>query len=205
VTELSDRLHVLLGPAAARYGVDLAIAGRPLAIYAKHLLAWNRRINLTGARDLETLAAEHLADAFPVSPHLERGARCVDVGSGAGLPGVVLAIVRPDLEVVLLEPTQKRRAFLSSVLRELELAHATVVAERLEDHAHGAGRSAYDAAMARAVLPLAEWLDVGRALVRRGGAVLGFAGSREEALPVGAARVAYDVGAGERAVVIVRV
>ncbi|HEU4430942.1 MAG TPA: hypothetical protein VFT98_19440, partial [Myxococcota bacterium] len=68
--DLRDRLRALLAPAASRYGVDLGIASTPLATYAERLLAWNQRINLTGARDLETLALEHIADAFPVSVHL---------------------------------------------------------------------------------------------------------------------------------------
>jgi len=204
VSELSELLRVLLEPAAVRYGIDLGTSGRLLASYADRLLAWNQRINLTGARDLETLALEHIADAFPLVPHLAPSARCIDVGSGAGLPGIVLAIVRSDVVFTLLEPIQKRRTFLSAVVRDLGLARVTVLGDRLNAHVAGRGREAYDAAISRAVFPLAEWLELGRRLVCPGGAVLGFAGSREEAVPAGAARVPYDVGAGPRVIVVGR-
>jgi len=203
----ADSVHELrarLEEAAGRYELDLPAAIRPLAEYAVRLLAWNQRINLTGARDLETLCVEHIADAFPLAPHLAPGARCIDVGSGGGLPGLVLAIVRPDLAVTLLEPIQKRRAFLSGVVRGLALDRVTVLGERLDSHAAGSGSRAYDVAMSRAVFALSDWLAAGRALVREGGVVLGLAGSREEAIPPPAVRVPYDVGAGPRAIAVVR-
>jgi len=204
VVDSAEQLRVLLGPAAARYRIDLEVAAAPLATYAERLMAWNRRINLTGARGLATLAVEHFADSFPLTEHLPHEARCIDVGSGAGLPGIVLAIIRRDLELTLLEPREKRRAFLSAVVRELDLP-VTVLADRLDSHLVRVGRASYDAAISRAVFALTDWLDAGPALVRSGGVVIGLAGQREEAVPSHAERVAYDVGAGPRAIAIVRV
>ena len=105
----ADLLAQVLRPAGARFGVEVMASLGALLAYAEALLSWNRRVNLTGARNLEVLASEHLADALAVAPHLPRTGRWVDVGSGGGLPGMVLAILRRDLQAVLLEPLQKRR------------------------------------------------------------------------------------------------
>lgn len=175
-----------------------------LELYAERLLAWNRRINLSGARDLETLAREHIADALALLPHLPETGECVDVGSGAGLPGLVLAIARPDLSFLLAEPNQRRRAFLASVSRELGLRHVTISGERLEALIRDRAGS-FRFAVARAVLPLAEWLSLGRILVTTGGLVAGLAGGNPpEDLPPGCQICPYDAGAGPRVVVTFR-
>ncbi len=200
----SDRLGALLGPALRALSLELpAERLRSLGIYAARLLEWNQRINLTGARELETLATEHIADALALVGHLPRAGRCIDVGSGAGLPGLILAMVRPDLEITLLEPIQKRRSFLAAMVRELGLSRVTLCADRLEEHTRSEGES-YDFAVARAVFPLAEWLPAGARLVRQGGIVVGLAGGGVEGVPPGAEIHRYDVGAGPRAVVVVR-
>jgi 16S rRNA (guanine527-N7)-methyltransferase len=205
-SQVEDRLAVLLAPMAGQLGVKLLEPTLPaVSTYAARLLEWNERINLSGARDIETLAREHLADALVLVPHLPRSGRCIDVGSGAGLPGLVLAIARPDLSFQLLEPRQKRRAFLASVTRELEMTNVAISAERASSHAENLGE-VYDFAVARAVFPLAEWLALGVRLVRPGGIVAGLAGAggiASAALP-SAEQHRYDVGAGPRVVVLVR-
>jgi 16S rRNA (guanine527-N7)-methyltransferase len=201
---LLDQVRALLAPAALRFGVELSdrlVAS--LALYARRLLEWNQQINLSGARDLETLTLEHLADALALAPHLPATGRCIDVGSGAGLPGIVLALLRSDLDWQLLEPLQKRRAFLNAVVRELELRNVTISADRLEEHASMQG-GAYDFAIARAVLPLPVWLAEGSRLVKSGGTVAGLAGGSPEHSPAGAVLLPYDAGSGPRTVVLVR-
>jgi 16S rRNA (guanine527-N7)-methyltransferase len=193
----------ILQAAASRLGISLephalALLGR----YAGRLLAWNRQINLSGAADAETLAADHLADALALVPHLPARGRCIDVGSGSGLPGIVLAIVRPDLRFVLLEPNQKRRAFLSGAARDLGLQNVTISSDRLAEHAV-AHPAAYDFAVARAVLPLATWLAAGRPLVRTGGRVAGLAGATPPTpLPRGAQCIRYEAAAGPRTLIL---
>ena len=176
-----------------------------LATYAGELVRWNERINLTGARDVPELVDDHLADALPLLAHLPAGAGAlVDVGSGAGLPGVVLAVLRPDLDVTLLEPVTKKRHFLAHVIRRLVLARARALPERLEDHLEASGAGAYDVAVARAVWPPAEWLERARPLLRRGGRILGsVAASDLGNLDVQVAP--YTLGARDRAVVRVDV
>jgi 16S rRNA (guanine527-N7)-methyltransferase len=118
----------------------------------------------------------------------------------------VLALARRDLEAVLLEPIEKRRAFLASIVRAHGLTHVSVRGERLEEHLlTGGGAGAYDLAVARAVFPLPEWLERGRALLRPGGALLGLEGSAQSPLPPGAERIPYDVGLGPRAIIRLRI
>jgi 16S rRNA (guanine527-N7)-methyltransferase len=201
-----ERLRAILSPAARSLGISLgdAMLGS-LSRFASLLLAWNARINLTGAHDLETLAREHLADALALVSHLPAAGSCVDVGSGAGLPGLVLAICRPDLRFQLLEPSQKRRAFLAAVVRDLGIGNVTISAERLGAHARRVG-AAYDFAVSRAVFELPTWLATGRGLVRPGGAIAGLAGREfPPGVPTTAETHPYDVGAGSRAIVLVRV
>lgn len=174
-----------------------------LARYLAILLVWNRRIRLTGARSAEAVVDEHLADALPLLPHLPSGAgELVDVGSGAGFPGLVLGILRPDLRCILLEPVSKKQAFLATVIRELSLAGVRSVRERLEDHMRTG--ACYDVAVSRAVWPAADWLPRGLALVRPGGIVLGLEGASQGALPSGAVRHPYRRGGRELAVLALR-
>jgi 16S rRNA (guanine527-N7)-methyltransferase len=191
--------------AARQFGTPLSADQLArLALYAERLLAWNQRINLCGARDLETLAREHMADAMAILPYLPTAGRCIDVGSGAGLPGLLLAIVRPDLSFLLAEPNRRRRAFLASVSRELGLRNVAVSGERLEELVRDRAGS-FEFAVARAVLPLAEWLSAGQALVATGGLVVGLAGGDPPVgLPPRSAVHPYDVGAGARSVVMFR-
>jgi 16S rRNA (guanine527-N7)-methyltransferase len=204
-SSVEEHLAELLAPIAREPNATLLEPILPaLATFASRLLEWNERINLSGARDLETLTREHLADALALVPHLPRSGRCIDVGSGAGLPGIVLAIARPDLSFQLLEPSQKRRAFLASVARELGVRNVAISAERASLHAESSSE-AYDFAIARAVFPLSEWLALGLRFVRPGGVVAGLAGGDGvPAAPAGAERHRYDVGAGPRTVVLVR-
>lgn len=201
----ASALRNLLEPAATRLGVPIEPFISKLAAYAGELLRWNERINLTGARSLETLAREHLADALALVPLLPPApARWIDVGSGSGLPGIVLALARPELSAVLLEPSEKRRAFLAAALRSLDLANVSLVSQRVSEHLEMGSAGTYDLAVSRAVFPLPGWLALGIRLVKPGGTVLGLEGSARGDLPATAERLPYDVGLGPRAIIRVR-
>jgi 16S rRNA (guanine527-N7)-methyltransferase len=105
---------------------------------------------LLGPREVTRLWDRHLLNCAQIASAFAPAVRVCDVGSGAGLPGVVLALLRPDLEVTLLEPLLRRTRFLDEVVTELALPHVQVVRGRAEEHA-GAG---FDAVTARAVAPL---------------------------------------------------
>lgn len=134
-----------------------------LEAYHTLLLEWNQRMDLTNVPPDE-MPLRHYADSL--LPLLRQdlflqGARLVDVGSGAGFPGLPLAIVRPDMEVVLLDSLKKRCLFLQTVVDTVGLANVRVLHGRAEDAARGELRAVFDLAVARAVAPLrvlAEYL-----------------------------------------------
>ena len=169
-----------------------------LAGYVERLLEWGSRINLSGARDAETLIDEHLADALPVlSQFPSEACSAIDVGSGAGLPGVVLAALRPDVAMTLLEPNQKKAAFLAQVRRDFSRAgNRTLSIERgrLEEFDSGPG---FDLAISRAVWGAAEWFERGERLVRPGGCLIGLRSDEPGALTLGVEN-AGDGDAGVR-------
>jgi 16S rRNA (guanine527-N7)-methyltransferase len=121
-----------LGRASAVLGLALADAQvATLERYLDLLEKWNRVYNLTAIRERSRMVTHHLLDSLAVLPHL-RGPRVLDVGSGAGLPGIPIAVANPALQVTLLESNRKKSAFLTQAVGELRLANAQVVSERVE-------------------------------------------------------------------------
>lgn len=169
-----------------------------LSSYLELLARWNRRINLSGSREPEALAG-HVLDCLALLPHLpEHATRAVDVGSGAGLPGAVVAMMRPALQVTALEPVHKKHAFLATVRRELGLDNLHPLPQRVDDHRQSSGLLAYDAAMSRATFALPAWLACGCSLVNEHGIVLGMEGSEQHSLPAGAVRHPYQIPGSDR-------
>lgn len=172
-----------------------------LSRYLDLLFEANARMNLTRITDRATAELQHVADALTVLPHLPPGAhRLADVGSGGGVPGIPLAIVRLDATVVLIESTKKKGAFLSSAAAALGLTNVTVLEWRAEDVAQGSARESFDVAIARAVATmdwLAEWC---LPLVARGGRMLAMKGPKAaDELP--AARQTIKLLGGGEAIV----
>lgn len=195
-----------LAEPAAQLGVEVdSQRWEALAGLTRAMLAWSRRINLTGARDARELVRSHVADALALMPDLDqvRG-RLLDVGSGGGLPGLVVAILRPDLGVTLLEPIAKKHAFLRHAARELALVRVEARRERVEVHMRAPGFRPYDAAVSRATFPLPQWLALGQQLVRPGGRVLGLEGLEPAELPASAVRRSYRRPGSTRLRAVVR-
>jgi 16S rRNA (guanine527-N7)-methyltransferase len=171
-----------------------------LSAYVELLLRWNARINLTAARTVDD-ATQHVIDCLAVLPHIPRDARrLVDVGSGGGLPAVVIAALRPDLAVTAVEPTHKKHAFLRTAARELALPNLDARAARLDDLPD----AEWDVATSRATFALDEWLAGGQRLVVPGGWVLGLEGAEQLDLPPGAVRHAYSFSDRTRAIITVQ-
>jgi len=163
---------IRLERAADALGLALPPDAAPrLARYAEELLRWNRRIRLVGPSSLEAIVDEHLVDAlgFARLVRAEVAPLWYDVGAGAGLPGLVLAVVRPDLRFILVEPTGKKVAFMTQAAALLRLANVAVEARRVEALPPAGGPCA---ALSRATFAPEEWARRGAALVGPGGHVL---------------------------------
>ena len=149
-------------------------AWRRLAVYHAMLLEWNGRMDLTNVPRQE-MALRHYGDSLlPLACEgwFPPDARLIDVGSGAGFPGMPLAIVRPDLRVTLLDAQRKRCDFLQAVVGQAGLRNVTVIHGRAEDAARGDLRESMDIAAARAVAPLNVLLEYLLPFVRQGGRAL---------------------------------
>jgi len=125
---------------------------RKLIDYLLLLERWNKTYNLTAVRDPESMVSRHLIDSLTILPYLD-GKRFIDVGTGAGLPGMVSAIAMPETQWVLLDSNQKKTRFLTQVVIELGLGNVEVVHCRIEDYQDNTG---FDMATSRAVTTLVE-------------------------------------------------
>jgi 16S rRNA (guanine527-N7)-methyltransferase len=174
------------------FGAALPAAER----YAQLLAGPAVERGLLGPREVPRLWERHLLNCAVVAGLVPRPCSLVDLGSGAGLPGVVLALCLPDCEVTLLEPMLRRVAFLGECVAELRLANARVYRARAED---AAGELAADVVTARAVAPLSRLAVMAAGLLRPAGILLAMKGARaaEEmaaAEPVLRARGIRDAG-----------
>jgi 16S rRNA (guanine527-N7)-methyltransferase len=182
-------------PAAAQiFGATLPVAER----YARLLAGPGVARGLLGPHEIPRLWDRHLLNSAVVAELVPHPGSLVDLGSGAGLPGIVLAMLLPDVAVTLLEPMQRRVAFLTECVAVLGLGNAIVLRGRAEDWA---GRLAADAVTARAVAPLARLAPLALGLVRPGGIVLAIKGTDAEREMAAARRVLRRAGVAEVAVV----
>ena len=133
---------------------------------------WGERMNLTAIRERSQQLTKHVLDSLSVAPWL-RGQRVADVGSGAGFPGIPLAVARPDLQFALIESTGKKCRFLEHVRDTLGLSNVEVVQSRAEAYKPA---ERFDTVLARAVGPIAELVRNAGALVTGGGRLLAMKG-----------------------------
>ena len=136
---------------------------------------------LIGPREVSRLWDRHLLNCAVIAEQIPQRARVVDVGSGAGLPGMVLALARPDLDVVLLEPMARRVTFLSECKERLQLSSLTVYRGRAEDGPVVRAIGGADVVTARAVAPLDRLVRWCLPLLRVGGTLLAMKGDSAEA------------------------
>lgn len=143
-----------MSPGETLYGPHYPVISRYVDILGSTGVAWG----VIGPREVDRFWERHILNSAALADLIPQGSRVVDVGSGAGLPGIPLAVLRPDLEMTLLEPLLRRTRFLTEVVDTLGLAPAvSVVRARAEDH-----RKSYDVVLARAVAPLDRllgWCD----------------------------------------------
>ena len=163
-----------------------------LALYFDLLVKGNEQMNLTAIVSPEEAADKHFVDSLLALPYLQQFARCIDVGTGAGFPGIPLLIARPDLHMTLLDSLNKRVRFLEDTLQTLQL-RAQCVHARAEDAARTAPhREAYDIALSRAVAPLPVLLELTAPFLKVGGVSICYKGKNAEE-EIEAAKNAADI------------
>ncbi len=146
--------------------------------YMNLLIEWNKKINLTAITEPDEIILKHFVDSLTISKYISDGTKIVDVGTGAGFPGIPLKIYRQDLEITLLDSLQKRINFLDEVIRELNLEKIETVHSRVEDFGKDKKyREKFDIATSRAVANLATLSEYLLPLVKVGGKVISMKGS----------------------------
>jgi 16S rRNA (guanine527-N7)-methyltransferase len=133
--------------------------------YIELIGKWNRAYNLTAIREPEKMVSHHLLDSLAVAPHLH-AKRLLDVGSGAGLPGIPLALAKPEMHVTLLDSNHKKSAFLNQAVMELKLKNAEVCSDRVESRQNLHG---FDVIISRAFSDICEFVRIARHLLEPGG------------------------------------
>lgn len=190
-----------LRQAAAQFGISLtAQQGEQFETYLALLQTWNERINLTAIREREEIIIRHFLDSLTCTLAMGdlNGRSLIDVGSGAGFPGLPLKILYPDLRLTLVESVQKKAGFLEAIVEALQLTQTTILPQRAEtigqDPAHRAG---YDWAAARAVAELRTLLEYLLPLCRVGGHALAQKGENAASEAAAAATALETLGGGE--------
>ncbi len=188
---------------ARAWGLELtAEQVQAFELYYRQLVAWNERVNLTAITDYEEVLVKHFLDSlscFQALTGLPPGWRCIDIGAGAGFPGLPLKIALPRMRLTVLESTGKKAAFLKHIVAELGLSGVDVVRGRAEEVGREPGlRESFDAALARAVAALPVLVEYALPLVRVGGVFVAQKGSELED-EVEAARGAITLLGGELA------
>jgi 16S rRNA (guanine527-N7)-methyltransferase len=169
---MSVRARIAEGLAAM--GIDLpAAAQERLAQHLELIAKWNRVHNLTAVRETDQMVVLHLLDSLSALPHVEGAETLIDVGTGPGLPGIPMAIARPDLAVTLLDSSHKKCAFLQQAKIELALDNVEVVCDRVEQWKPAAR---FDAVVSRAFSDLADFVTQAHHLVAPGGRLIAMKG-----------------------------
>lgn len=167
--QLKEAAEAFLGLTLEEDAVDR------LERFAKLLLQWNKRFSLTGASTIEEVLLDHALDSLSAIPFIGSGARIADLGSGAGFPGIPLAIVKLDAAFTLVEPRRKRANFLLAAVRALQLEHTSVIESRAEELPSLADLR-FDLVVSRAFGRLAHFLRLALPLLNPGAAALAFKG-----------------------------
>ncbi|MDE6550642.1 MAG: 16S rRNA (guanine(527)-N(7))-methyltransferase RsmG [Clostridia bacterium] len=176
-----------------RYGVR-DIRGK-LDFFYEELIEWNEKFNLTAITEKEEVYEKHFIDSLMAVTQLPRGAKVCDIGSGAGLPVIPLALARPDCTFTSVDSLNKRVGFIDHIIDELEIDNCTAYHVRAEDWAQE-HREEYDVCTARAVAPMNVLSEYCMPLVKKGGIMLAYKGADGEKELKAAAKALKLLGAG---------
>ncbi len=178
---MSDITSILL-TGAEQIGIRLTSeAVESFLFYIKELKKWNQRVNLTALTTDRDIAVKHFLDSLTIAPLLQDAMQVLDIGTGAGFPGLPLKIFVPSLAVLLLESSQKKCSFLRHIARGLKLANVEIVHGRAEDRKlierYGGG---FDLVLSRALADLSTSLQLALPYAKEGGRIVGMRGRQGE-------------------------
>ncbi len=151
-----------------------------LLSYQAMLLLWNKAYNLTAIREPEAVLVRHVLDCLAILPHLPPG-RLLDIGTGAGLPGAIVAIVQPERDCVLLDTNGKKIRFLRQLASDLKLANVTPVQARVEDPQVRAGLGAFAVVTSRAFADPLQFVPLAQPYLQAGGVVAAMTAQQAQA------------------------
>jgi 16S rRNA (guanine527-N7)-methyltransferase len=196
VTGAADRDLAELEAWAHRHGLTLdENQRRRISIYLEALLLWNRSFSLVSQTEPGPVLVKHFADSLAAAPACRDARDVVDIGSGAGFPGLVIAVALPELRVALVEARAKRCSFLADVVRRAGIGNASVLEARAETLAETAAhRGRYDVAISRALGPLDRFLSLAQAFLKESGRAVAMKGPTPDLSPDPAAstRLGYS-------------
>jgi 16S rRNA (guanine527-N7)-methyltransferase len=176
--EPEDRKLLIEG--AKVFGIHLDEKGvQAFEIYLRELLKWNQKINLTAIRTEKGIILKHFLDSLSVHPYLLKPASLLDIGSGAGFPGIPLKIVDPSLEITLIDSIQKKVDFQKHIIRILDLKGIQALHGRVHDQEILQGRvGRFDIVISRAFSDLESLLFLSFPFLKEGGILLAMKGER---------------------------
>ena len=140
--------------------------------YLKKIKSWNEKINITRINDEREIVINHFLDSITPLPFISENSKVLDIGSGGGFPGIPIKIVRPSLEVILLDSVQKKVFFMRDVIRSLPLKGIKAIRGRAEDISNGIPRSYFDFVISRAVGKVDEILKLAKPYLEEGGKII---------------------------------
>ncbi|MEA1935600.1 MAG: 16S rRNA (guanine(527)-N(7))-methyltransferase RsmG [Thermodesulfobacteriota bacterium] len=194
---MKNNLQKTLSEASSAIGVKLG--EREIALfqeYYRELLFWNNKINLVSVKSELDIPIKHFIDSLtPLSFIKNKKSSLLDIGTGAGFPGIPLKIAEGQLKVTLLDSSRKKTSFLKNIIRNLQLDHTTVINRRVEqltkdETYHGS----FDVIVSRASFKLPQFLEIGEAFLSPGGILIAMKGSNIKAELEQAEEVSQTVG-----------
>ncbi len=183
IGSVESALRSIARVAEVQFGVALSderlgLMGR----FIQELLKWNARINLTSITEVQAVAELHILDSLSVASQLRDGATLLDIGTGGGFPGLPLAIARPDLEVRLVDRTEKKILFLKNVIARLGLGNVRAMQVRVEGAPEGEGVDQSDVVVSRAFTAVEPWFELARPYALASGRIVAMLGAQQPTL-----------------------
>lgn len=185
-------------------------------IYLRELKSWNEKFNLTAIKDEQGVVIKHFLDSLTPLKFVKRGSALLDIGSGAGFPGIPLKIVEPSLNVTLLDSVNKKISFMRHMIEVLKLTGVEAIHTRAEELAK-TREGTYDVVISRALANLSDFIKLGEPFLKPDGVLIAMKGSKADEEVKEAAkmmgkkkmqlrsieRLSLPLGAGERSLVII--